>query len=91
MKTPLTFTASGPAYGFAPGVETGDIVDQLNARQIQLEAMLAMTFGDTGEALRRLSDGVQDNYMWACSMIAHEIRELTEALQVRQAAERGQS
>ena len=47
MKTPLTFTASGPVYGFAPGVKTGDIVDQLNARQIQLEALLAMTFGDT--------------------------------------------
>jgi hypothetical protein len=91
MKAPLTFTAAGPVYGFAPGVKAGDIVDQLNARQIQLEAMLAMTFGDTGEALRRLSDGVQDNYMWACSMIAHEIRELTEALQDRQAAERGQS
>ena len=54
MKTPLTFTASGPVYGFAPGVKTGDIVDQLNARQIQLEALLAMTFGDTGEALRSL-------------------------------------
>lgn len=91
MTPPLTFTAAGPVYGFAPGVETGDIVDQLNARQIQLEALLAMTFGETGEALRRLSDGVQDNYMWACSMIAHEIRELTEALQDRQAAEGGQS
>jgi hypothetical protein len=50
-----------------------------------------MTFGDTGEALRSLSDDVQDNYMWACSMIAHEIRELSEALQIRQAAEKGQS
>ena len=87
MKTPLTFTAAGPVYGFAPGVKAGDIVDQLNARQIQLEALLEMTYGETGEALRRLSDGIQDNYMWACSMIAGEIRDLTKAVQERQAAE----
>jgi len=61
------------------------------SRALFKEFVVKMRRDGLATALRRLSDGVQDNYMWACSMIAHEIRELTEALQVRQAAERGQS
>lgn len=91
MKTALNFTAAGPVYAFAPGVEALDIADQLDARQTQLDALLAMTCGESGKAFRGMSDDMQDAYMWACSMIAREIQELTEALQERQAAERGQS
>lgn len=91
MKTPLTFTAAGPVYDFAPGVKACDISDQLYARQAQLEGLLAMTHGEGGEAFRGMAHNLQDGFMWACSMIAHEVRELTEALQERQEAERGQS
>jgi len=81
VKAPLTFTAAGPVYGFVPGVEAGDISYQRAARQAQLEALLAMTCGETGEAFRIMSDDLQDAYMWACSMIAQEVRELTGALE----------
>ncbi len=91
MKTPLTFQAAGPVFGFVPGVEAGDIVDQLAARQSPLEALLAMTHGEAGEAFRAMSDALQDGFMWACSMIAREVRGLTDALEERQVAERGQS
>lgn len=91
MKTALNFTAAGPVYVLAPGVKAGDIADQLAARQAQLEALLSMTYGEEGEAFRTMSDSLQDGFMWACSMIAQEVRELTEALRERQAAERGQS
>ncbi len=91
MKTPLTFTAAGPVYGFAPGVKAADIEDQLYARQVQLEGLLAMTHGEGGEAFRGLAHNLQDGFMWACSMIAREVWELTEALQERRAAERGES
>ena len=86
MKTPLTFTAAGPVYGFVPGVEAGDIADQLAARQTQLEALKAMTQGEAGKAFRGLPESQQDGFMWACSMIEREIQELTAALEERQAA-----
>ena len=87
MKTPLTFTAAGPVYGFAPGVKAADIEDQLYARQAQLEGLLAMTHGEGGEAFRGLAHNLQDGFMWACSMIELEIQELTAALEERQAVE----
>lgn len=59
------------------------IADQLSARQSQLQALLAMTFGEAGEVFRRLSDEHQDNYLWACKMLAREALELTDALQAR--------
>ena len=91
MKTRLTFTAAGPVYGFVPSAEAGDISDHRAARQAQLEALLSMTYGETGEGFRTMSDDMQEAYMWACSMIAREIRDLTDALEERRAAERGQS
>ena len=82
MKTPLTFTAAGPVYGFVPGVKAGDISDQIAARQKQLVALLAMTYGETGEAFRTMSEDLQEGYMWACAMLADEVRELTSAFMI---------
>lgn len=86
MKNHLTFTAASRVYSFVPGVEAGDIADQLAARQTQLEALKAMTQGKAGEAFRGLPESQQDGFMWACSMIEREIQELTAALEERQAA-----
>jgi len=86
MKNHLTFTAASRVYSFVPGVEAGDIADQLAARQTQLEALKAMTQGKAGEAFRGLPESQQDGFMWACSMIEREIQELTTALEERQAA-----
>ncbi|MDD2991761.1 MAG: hypothetical protein PHI64_22750 [Zoogloea sp.] len=91
MKTPLTFQAAGPVFGFVPGVEAGDIASHLAARQAQLEALLLMTYGETGDGFRTMSDDMQEAYMWACSMMAREIRDLTDALEEHRAAERGRS
>lgn len=87
MKTPLTFTAAGPVYAFVPGVEAGDITDQIAARQTQLEALKAMTQGEAGKAFSGLPESLQEGFMWACSMIDQEIEELTAALEERQAVE----
>lgn len=91
MKPHLTFTAAGPVYGLIAGVKSGDIADQIAARQTQLKALLAMTYGEEGEVFRGMSDDLQNGFMWACSMIASEVRELTDLLQARQAEERRQS
>jgi hypothetical protein len=47
---------------------------------LQLVAMLAMTYGETGEAMRNMNDSLQDFYMWglhdksaACQKLADSI------------------
>ena len=48
-----------------------------------LDALLLMTRGIGGEAFRKQSATVQDNYLWACSSLASEIGELFEQMGVR--------
>ena len=86
MNTPMTFPAtSAPLYRLDRDAPPLAITDQLLARQFQLQALLAMTYGEQGDAFRTLSDELQDGFMWSCSMLACEIRDLTAALR---AAER---
>lgn len=84
MSAQMTFPSSPDAlYNLDSHADAEAIADQLLARQSQLQALLAMTYGDAGEVFRRLNHTHQDNYLWACSMIAHEAQELTDALQAR--------
>lgn len=57
-----------------------DIRDQINCRMAQLEAKIAMTYGESGEAFRNLNDDLQDNFMWSCGMAIREIRQLWDLL-----------
>jgi len=68
-----------------PGVYevTGDkmiISDQIASRIQQLEAMLAMTFGESGESFRNMNDDLQDSFLWSCSSAITEIRQLWDLL-----------
>lgn len=56
------------------------ITDQIACRIQQLEAMLAMTFGESGESFRNMNDDLQDNFMWSCSSAIKEIRQLWDLL-----------
>ncbi|RTL37022.1 MAG: hypothetical protein EKK49_05970 [Rhodocyclaceae bacterium] len=56
--------------------------------QAQLQALLAMTHGNAGDVFRRMDADCQENYLWACAMIAGEMRELTEAIHARRAERR---
>lgn len=47
-----------------------------------------MTRGNAGDVFRRMGAECQENYLWACSMIADEARELMEAIQARKYEER---
>ncbi|MBS0355478.1 MAG: hypothetical protein JSR83_16455 [Proteobacteria bacterium] len=84
MSTPMEFPATAdPLYLLNDEVGTLALTDQLSARQAQLQALLAVTFGSSGDAFRRLSPTYQDNYLWACAMIAEEVQELFKALRAR--------
>ncbi|WP_079436298.1 hypothetical protein [Zoogloea sp. LCSB751] len=86
MSTQLNFPATiGTLYLLAEDADALALVDQFSARQVQLLSLLAMTYGDAGDAFRRLSPALQDNYLWACSMLAREMQDLFEALRARRA------
>lgn len=83
MDTTLKFTASNdPLYVLAPGATPGAMIDQITARQSQLAALLLVTYGESGDAFRTLPDTYQNDYMWACGMLADEIQALTSALSI---------
>lgn len=84
MRAPMTFPApASPVYLLADEADASALTDQLTARQAQLQALLAMTRGNAGDVFRRMGTEYQENYLWACAMIADEARELMDAIQAR--------
>jgi len=55
-------------------------LDVLTQKLAQLEAVLAMTYGDAGESFRNMNDDLQDNYLWSCGTLARECKELALSL-----------
>lgn len=89
MSTPMRFPApASPIYVLASTADVLALTDQFTARQVQLQALLAMTHGNAGDVFRRMDADCQENYLWACAMIAGEMRELTEAIYARRAERR---
>ncbi|WP_079433281.1 hypothetical protein [Zoogloea sp. LCSB751] len=87
MNTPMAFPApTGPLYHLDGNANPLALTDQLTARQSQLQALLAMTHGNAGDVFRRMDASYQENYLWACAMIADEARELTQAIQMHRQA-----
>jgi len=87
---PMGFTAAANIYRLSPDACEIDIIDQLHARQTQLDAMLALTFGEAGKHFREMNEVRQDIYMGACASAANEIQQLTGVLaSIRGTAGRG--
>ncbi len=60
-----------------------NLLDACNEASIlasKLNALLAMTYGEQGESFRNMNDAIQDEYMWACSDMATDLRELVGKL-----------
>jgi len=57
--------ASRPGPTRGPQEACSDPEDRLSARLQRAQALVAMTYGEQGEAFRRMADTIQDNYMWA--------------------------
>lgn len=71
------FAACGQLYELSDSAERLDILDQLQARLSQLEAMLTMTFGNSYDSFHNHSVENKDNYLWCCKMLASECKELS--------------
>lgn len=52
-------------------------IDTLYARLSQLTAMLSMTMED-GRGFFRLSDEIQENYLWACIEVAEQAKQAAD-------------
>ena len=60
--------------------DTLDRIDLLNQKLAQLDAMLVMAYGEGGEVFRNMNDHLQDNYLWACSSLAADCKDLAKYL-----------
>ena len=76
-------SAAAPVYSIAEGASLGDLSDMLSARLAHLDAILAMTHGEAGEAFRTFRSDTQDTYLWGCRQLATECRELFEQVAAR--------
>lgn len=55
---------------------TGAVKNQLTARLAQLDAMLQVVIGDGIQTFGCMSEGIQEDYLYGCSMMAQECRQL---------------
>lgn len=78
----LHFTATAGLYQLSPTASSLWLRDHLSARLDQLAAMLTVVRGDGFDVFSNWSDQIQHNYLWSCSMIAEECRELAEHIDV---------
>lgn len=67
-------------YALHPEATERDVRDHLSARLDQLSAMLEVICGRGSEGFGKWSDDVQDDYLWACSMVANECKALANHL-----------
>jgi hypothetical protein len=57
-------------------VSFNDVAEKLDHKLAHLSAMLCMTYGSSFEAFNQRSDEIRDNYMWGCSTLLDECRQL---------------
>lgn len=67
-----------------------DLRQVVETRARQLRALLDNTYGESGDAFRRMNDDRQDEYLWACADMAEEIVKSLESLAELRIAKQGQ-
>ena len=51
-------------------------IDALIEKTAQLQALLEMTYGEAREAFDNMTDELRGNFLWTCSRLASDCREL---------------
>lgn len=65
-------------------VDAIDAIDSTQAALLKAQALIAMTFGESGEAFRTMNDDYQERFLWAISDLVNEATRRVTAI-----AERG--
>jgi hypothetical protein len=76
----LNFTAGGPIYALSEDATEKEIQNQLSARLTHLSAMLMTIHGCGIQTFESWSERVKDDYLWGCSTLAEECKELASLL-----------
>ncbi|KRC11518.1 hypothetical protein ASE11_19110 [Hydrogenophaga sp. Root209] len=66
-----------------------DLRNVIDKNAAQLSALLANTYGESGESFRNMSDEAQDAYMWACADMSNAILTSLDELSTRSLARKG--
>lgn len=73
----MNFTACNGLYVISPDATADSIHNQITARLTQLNVLLSSSIGESGFANRvGMTDQMKDEYLWTCSTIVEEVREL---------------
>ena len=53
-----------------------ETLDKLTVAAAKLDALLACTYGESGESFRNMNGDIQDVFLWTCSDLSREIKTL---------------
>lgn len=68
-------------------MDTSELVDRATMKASHLVAMLEITYGGGAEGFQALSTPLQDEYLWACSTVARELRATIRELTTQRRSE----
>lgn len=77
---PLDFASVSGLYALTADSTANDVLDQLQARLLQLRAMLCMTTGHAFDSFNEHSEELRQAYMYNCSLAADECGELLRVM-----------
>ena len=60
-----------------------DLEDFISDRLVKANALIANTYGESGDAFRNLNDDLQDTYLWTISDLLREANEARAVLSGR--------
>jgi hypothetical protein len=63
-------------YCISPKATSFEVQTLIEEKLLQLDAFLSMAYGETGASFRMQPESLQDQYLWGCSRMATEVREL---------------
>lgn len=75
-----------PVYAIAESTTRADLENLLTIRLAHLDALMVMTYGTEEGGFNSYGDKIKDDYLWACSNMARECRELFRQIEARRAA-----
>lgn len=79
-KYDFGFTATTTLYSVSEKATRDDVREHLNARLVQLCAMLSMIHGTGLSGFDHYNDKIKDDYLWSCAMMARECEELADLI-----------
>jgi hypothetical protein len=79
-KTAASEGATLPRFASLANMGQGELLDRANELSVKLDALLAVTCGNSEEGFRSLNYDLQSAFMWTCSDMAAELKDCIKKL-----------